>query len=384
MGMFVAAVNIIVFLSSRAVGIGVSLNERPLVLEQQNEDVGRSPMMRKENMLKANKAKFRADSVTMGAEGELSEMRPGSMLEARSETHSQDHDDTYGEDADTDMCNDDFPLGNEGVPKCGDANADYSQILQEHLCIEAGRQANATVAHLKFKLTWEWFEKRPRGCFKYNCAEDPKGVCYFFNPIGDEPLHPTGTPVCSRPRYLNATSVDGTNGVKCPDQYQKIDGPTEGDEDACQEAATCLGYCEGTEFREAIQNASMYDEFPLGCFIHEQQGCVFYNPPQAAGTALPKSPVGVPICNVSSVTYFVWEDGKDYVGERIDLHPGDWHLGGDHGNESIWNHTTVDAQRELHQANKTATAAAEAAAAAAATPAAADDTTSAATPAAAE
>jgi len=204
---------------------------------------------------------------------------------------------------DTDMCNDDYPLGNADTNNCSLANAAYENILQEAMCIQAAKDANATVVHDKFRLVEDqsdWYDKRPKGCFKAECGEDPKGVCYFYNPVGDVPKHPKGEPVCSRPRYLNGTA-NATTGVKCPADYQSIMH-----EDACQEAGVCLGYCSGTEFREAVQNASKFEEFPLGCFIHAKLGCVFFNAPQTNRTDPPKQPQGTPICNVSKTTFYAW------------------------------------------------------------------------------
>lgn len=208
---------------------------------------------------------------------------------------------------DTDMCNDDFPIGLKDDNNCTHAHAEYENILQEAMCIQAARFANVTANHAKFRLTHEWFDKRPKGCFKAECDEDPKGICYFYNPVGDTPKHPVGEPVCSRPFYKHGTA-DGTTGVKCDEGYEPVM-----DEAACQTAGVCLGDCDGDEFRKAIQNASMYDEFPLGCFLQkDSEGCAFFNParPEKQGT-VPKNPNhhgSIPICKVSKTTFFKWED----------------------------------------------------------------------------
>jgi hypothetical protein len=217
------------------------------------------------------------------------------------ELHSKELSDI--DDRDTDMCNDDYPLGNADTNNCSLANAEYGNILQEAMCVQAAKDANATVVPDKFRLTLEWYDKHPKGCFKAECSEDPKGVCYFYNPIGDVPKHPKGSPVCSRPRYLNGTAEAAT-GVKCPTDYQSIMH-----EDACQEAGVCLGFCSGTEFRKAVQNASKFEEFPLGCFIHAELDCVFFNAPQPNRTEPPKRPQGTPICNVSKTTFYQWVPG---------------------------------------------------------------------------
>merc|ERR1719375_2165020 len=78
----------------------------------------------------------------------------------------------------------------------------------------------------------------------------------------------------------------------------------------CQTAATCLGWCSGNEFREATTNESMYDEFPLGCFIHKVEQCVHFNPDrnkrEADGVTVikPANPIGKPICVVNNMTTF--------------------------------------------------------------------------------
>lgn len=224
---------------------------------------------------------------------------------------SREMDEDYS--LETDMCDLDYPLGKDG---CG-CHDGHNQILQEEMCIQAAKEAGATAPQGKFKIGSEYFHKRPKGCFKFPCSEDPRGICYFYNPIGntdgpakcantpitdstlcgETPCMPEveGMPVCSRPKYLNG-SIDGVGD--CPAGYQVVMN-----ENNCSEEATCLGYCEGAEFREAVMNHSMHDEFPEGCFIHKVEGCVYYNPPLPA-FGNPARPKGTSICNVTSTVSY--------------------------------------------------------------------------------
>merc|ERR1719183_336338 len=136
------------------------------------------------------------------------------------------------------------------------------------MCKTAAKDANATATHASFYLkdppgVGSDLDNHPRGCFKAACSEDPKGVCYFYNPIGDKPKNPKGQPVCSKKRYspahgAGAATADGVEGVKCPTpNYAPIM-----DEDACLAAADCDDYCTDSDDRVANTDASEYDEFP--------------------------------------------------------------------------------------------------------------------------
>jgi len=212
------------------------------------------------------------------------------------------------EETKLDMCDYDYQLGNSS---CSCAHEDHYLILDESVCQEAAAEAGATAPVGKFAIHSDWYHKRPKGCFKFPCTEDPKGVCFFYNgvveasgpakcgnytlPDGSQP-DVEGTPVCKRAKFLNGT-VDGVGGsdpsaAGCPDGYQVIMN-----ENNCSEADVCLGYCEGGDFVEGVANASQYNEYPEGCFIHKVQGCVYFNPPRNM-SYLPRDPDGQPICKV--------------------------------------------------------------------------------------
>lgn len=255
-----------------------------------------------------------SERAMMRSEKAVVEMQAsGSMRESPPEQLVRDQGDDVDVDVadETDMCDVDYPMGKDAC-HCADEEK-HSLILQEEMCIQAANEAGVTAPVGHFRIGAEFFHKRPKGCFKYECSEDPKGVCYFFNPIGNIPHkcdtnntelaasnstpEVKGLPVCKRAKFLNGT-VDSNEG--CPTGYDVIMN-----ENNCSEAGICLGYCEGAEFREAMANESRRDEFPEGCFIHKStnksQGCVFYNPP-LEGWGKPKKPVGTPICQVRNVT----------------------------------------------------------------------------------
>merc|ERR1719217_295231 len=100
-------------------------------------------------------------------------------------------------------------------------------------------------------------------------------------------------------------------------------------EEECRGAGVCLGFCDAENFLEAQMNATQYEDYPLGCFLHTKVGtdrqCVHYNPLPAGWTAptdaewqalawttpdpvkkehFPRTSIllGTPICSVGGVT----------------------------------------------------------------------------------
>lgn len=207
------------------------------------------------------------------------------------------------------MCEMDWPLGPEGGCKCAD-EAKHNLILEEDECMEAARQAGVSAPFLTFRLHSEWYNHHPKGCFKQSCSQDPKGICYFFNPVGDNPARcknetklvngndapeVTGQPVCKRPKYQNGT-LNSNEG--CPTGYQNII-----DAAYCKDAAVCMGITQGSEFRVTSKNQSRHDDFPKGCFVDNKDGKVYFNPLLENWVA-PRSPFGTPLCNNSESTFF--------------------------------------------------------------------------------
>lgn len=211
------------------------------------------------------------------------------------ESRAKPSDDEVEEDMAVEFCNYDFPVGRLDTNNCTDSSK-HSLILQEGMCIEAARMAGAYTFHDDFKLTSEWYDKHPKGCFKYNCGEARNRICYFFNGDGDWPTGPLkGEPICSRPRRLNGTKDSPAADGGCPAGYEVIDH-----NETCSEAAKCMGYCQGTQFSIGVHNASHHLLHPRGCFIDDVDGCVYYNGPSHMGVGT--SVRGTPICNVSNVT----------------------------------------------------------------------------------
>jgi len=198
------------------------------------------------------------------------------------------------------FCDYDFPMGKDDSSNCSDAS-NHSLILEESMCVEAGVESGATTTHDSFKISQDWEGQRPKGCFKYECAEAANKVCYFYNGDGDWPTAPKGSPVCSRPKYLNGTK--DTNGG-CPTGYEVIQN-----EDSCAATANCLGYAAAAEFRIGTQNASKTLESPLGCFIHNGDGHVYFNKKGALHTGANEkggtSVKGTNLCKVSKTV--LWD-----------------------------------------------------------------------------
>lgn len=223
---------------------------------------------------------------------------------------------------DIDFCDFDFPVGNSC--ECSDP-ANHKPIELQEMCIEAARLAGVTAPQSTgaFEINEAFFHKRPKGCFKYPCAEDQRGICYFWNDVEDGPARclpdttegmaskaeirhtyngtlpqVEGIKICQRPKLLNGT-VNGNGG--CPFGYHPVMH-----EDTCNQAGTCLGDRNGSpQFRKHINNMSEYNDFPLGCFfdVGLNKGDVFFNQKEAI-LPDPSNPKGIPICNVSAITDF--------------------------------------------------------------------------------
>lgn len=198
------------------------------------------------------------------------------------------------EQSSSDFCNDDFPVGIENTNNCSDP-AEHSIITQENMCIEAARVTDVITPSNVFVLASEWTTQYPKGCFKYSCDQanpDEFGntTCYFYNPIAIIPSGSIkGSPVCVRPKHLMGTQ--NTQGG-CPTGYQKIM-----DETICSATAGCLSLGGGADFRIGEHNASRHLLFPDGCFVNNENGKVYFNPPSALGTGT--NVLGTPICIVS-------------------------------------------------------------------------------------
>lgn len=245
------------------------------------------------------RSQARATEVVIGADGEMLKAMPRSREEPLRQSSELDLDvsgarahrraQAAGDAWDTDFCDDDYVLGKEGSSKCSDGEK-HRLIETPGKCIAAAEAAGAVAPAGPFEIPPEWRAKRPRGCFKFNCDESPKDICYFFNDGGDAPQHKIeGTPICERPKYQ--LGKNNTNSG-CPKGYKVMMI-----EDACSKAADCLSICEGTQFLINNMNASLYDAFPKGCFINEFDNCVYFNKP-VAGVGLPARPKGTPICAV--------------------------------------------------------------------------------------
>lgn len=233
-----------------------------------------------------------------GAEASMVHLSPsGEMLKVQRAQGSKQHLSS------TDFCSESFILGQANKNNCTDSSL-HTLILREAECRAAASEANAQegTSALPFTVDYDNKEKHPIGCF-----QDANSNIFFYNPNGNWPSSPQeggGIPVCSRKRFLNGTT--NSNGG-CPTGYANID-----DEDFCRSMAQCEGYCEESVFKvgepaetNPVQDppdprpawAANYNGMPKGCFIREEDGCVYYNVPQATD---PTSPSGIPVCSITT------------------------------------------------------------------------------------
>lgn len=279
----------------------VGLQEPPLIasaasVASANDDVKHARVMRAELGRKKKERRREVRVEAMDAQGHLLETRVGEpIVPARGEMLQMRTDPDVPDIA----CNDEYPLGRVDTSQCAEAH--HNLIVDQEMCAQAAEMSNAGVDHDRFVLTEEWWEAHPRGCFAWPCfpgASSKSGMCYFFNPVGDDPCRNSnsthrckGQPICYGVHYQNGTT--NTNGG-CPHGYQVLM-----DETKCLAAASCLGFCVGTQFRMGVANASQHMDHPEGCFIHEDEGCLYFNPPNELGK--PSRPSGIPVCNATEV-----------------------------------------------------------------------------------
>lgn len=242
-----------------------------------------------------------ASVVQLGASGDMVNLERSEQQ--RSRGAPQEFFASKQKSTESDFCSEAYVLGNVDTNNCSDPSL-HSLILRQMLCEEAAAEAagQTGTADARFQLDYEHIDKYPIGCFKKADSN-----VFFFNPNGDWPLHQAsggGVPVCSRRRFENGTT-DQDNG--CPANYAKIL-----DIDTCRAAAECEGYCTHSSlFHVGIRGptddpqiatdprpswVSRYDLRPSGCFINHEDGCVYFNEPQATA---PSAPVGIPMCNIS-------------------------------------------------------------------------------------
>lgn len=240
--------------------------------------------------------------VSFGAGGSLTQVKAHDHTQPKNkgddEIDKEDKEEVdSNEDSAIDFCDYDFPLGTILTNNCTDDR--HERILDMGECRQAAVQANAKTTG-DFELGYDWYDKHPEGCFTEKCNDadgDDAAPCYFYNPSPTLPSNIVkGTPVCKRPKLQNGTA--DTNGG-CPKDYHPVTN-----EARCMEFATCLTHCVGQpEFRINVANASLYNQYPKYCFIHPDDGCVYFNEPRA-GMPDPTAPVGMPICNVTTITHF--------------------------------------------------------------------------------
>lgn len=200
-----------------------------------------------------------------------------------------------------DTCNNDYLLGFNNTNECLNSTH-HRLIMDEGMCIRAANLTGAGLDIPFFKLDETWQDLHPKGCFLWECdkvgdgSSTDKKWCFYYNP-GENPLYPRGHPVCYRAEYVNGTQ--DTNGG-CDPGYQRVM-----DEQACADAAECLGFATENEFRIGDWNWTKHDEYPKGCFIRTDTGAFQFNNVSSLHGAEPAHPEiggGIPICNVSHKT----------------------------------------------------------------------------------
>jgi len=175
----------------------------------------------------------------------------------------------------------------------------HSLKIDKADCIEAAKLAGSNlgtehVAEINGDDEYEWV--RPKGCFAMECSVGSTETCYFFNFVEPGPTHVTGgRPVCKRKRAVYGEIEN--NATKCPDGYAPVKN-----EDLCLTLGHCLGDNRAVQDRAHNYDTALYNNYPMYCFVDSSNDEVYYNAPLDAQATPPTSPVGKPICNVTSST----------------------------------------------------------------------------------
>lgn len=222
-----------------------------------------------------------------------------------------------------DSCEEDYIQGTGNSNNCSDL-ARHTNIEDEGDCeIAAGRLGLPKGSPFRIPdsvradKTYEQ-DYFPKGCFHgkcdSSCTANDCSLCAFYNEAGQTPQNPVGTPICTRPRFMNGTKdTTGKNDGDCPDGYKVVDNPQ-----FCRTEITgCTTHGEGGYTNHPFcinsQNNSKRHDFPHGCFIADdslnEPDHVFFNDKvlNSAGTeeasfATPSNPKGTPVCWVKQQT----------------------------------------------------------------------------------
>lgn len=264
---------------------------------------GGPPVMRKQHAAHHHHAAAaphqRHTQVHLGPTGEIEEATHRRQVSAVSTAGSHKAGHRAKQNPQALTCEPDFVLGIEDTMHCADA--EHHEIVRtadecELARVQAGATKGDNSTHLTWILGWDDQEHFPMGCFQHpNLTQ-----AFFFNPVGWDPKHPKGWPVCKRQKYRDG-ELNQNDG--CPEEYTKVL-----DMDECQESVpTCMSACHSVnDFVYGVPATSVHDErpagsekyhdFPAGCFVLNQ--CVHYN--NGTGTGPPGPDIsGMPICKVA-------------------------------------------------------------------------------------
>jgi hypothetical protein len=121
--------------------------------------------------------------------------------------------------------------------------------------------------------------------FPYRCYKSADDNKFYYNPCGDWPEEPKGTPYCETVLYINGTE----NSNDCDDDdYTNIV-----DEFECRSLETCTPYLFPAEFLIKNEDAAEQQNHPKGCHISVSGKVEFNNI-----TGVPSDPKGKPLCKL--------------------------------------------------------------------------------------
>jgi len=201
------------------------------------------------------------------------------------------------------FCNFVFEMGTPGTNVCTDP-VNHHNITSTSLCMDAANITGAAWGHV---IGVHEQTTHPKACFK---NEDTNTFYYNEVELVPGPTGLSGTPVCSRPKYVPG-KVDGqgcgtgTAGDFVFDNYEVIMK-----EHNCAVAISCdqkpmaqINYMTGEH------NASKKPEHPMGCWFDEVpvEKWGYFNagfPEGVTGMGEPAHTKGTPICLSKASTWY--------------------------------------------------------------------------------
>jgi hypothetical protein len=213
---------------------------------------------------------------------------------------------TEADDAEDDMCEDDFVIGQTGTEFC--QNENHTHVMKVDECKLAAQLLGGVEGdpmETKRAVGPQFGNKNfhPKHCYTRREEDNVTNEMvtkFYLNTVPDELPDDTTffataneAPVCTRPRHQ--LGKEDSSDCDKPNEYKLLQNSN-----LCREAAKCMGFKTHQYFVIDEMNASEHFNYPMGCFLSNKYNwTVYYNNRSYLGTA--KHAKGRPICIAKTV-----------------------------------------------------------------------------------